>query len=476
GPRPPAGRGARRRARRVHAAPRHRPRARPRPARRPPDPGVAVRLGGRHRARGLLRGAGRPVAAPPPRAHGVEAPARRLVLRQPPGGRGLRADRPRDARDRRVVGPRRPERPAGQLRPHLRPHHRLGGLRLRERAVRRRVPRVQPLAGGGTGGGLGRRPPGRRAPPGPRGVPRGARPLAGRRPPALLHLGRARLGLGRGAAQPDRRGDRLQRDHLARDGALRRRGLVAQRRGVRRLLRPVRPPFGVRDARPRPRRAPAALRAAAARRAAGHGRGGRGDDRDGHLRRALAGRPVARRLARDQRLLRRVGVLARADAAADLDRRPAARRRPRRGVLRSGDPGRALRRGQPRRGAPAPGVRALAHPDRHGLCRRPLPHLPHLPGTGDRLPRLRPDRPRVGPVRHRLLGDRLLRHQPERHVVRAGRLRGPRPRGGARARPRPRAGPLRAGAARGALAVLDARRDGRLHHPGPLAPRAGQRM
>ncbi len=49
------------------------------------------------------------------------------------------------------------------------------------------------------------------------------------------------------------------------------------------------------------------------------------------------------------------------------------------------------------------------------------------------------------------------------HVVRAGRGGRGRPRGGARAGPRPRAEALPRHAAGGALAVLDARRDGRLH-------------
>jgi hypothetical protein len=58
-------------------------------------------------------------------------------------------------------------------------------------------------------------------------------------------------------------------------------------------------------------------------------------------------------------------------------------------------------------------------------------------------------------------------------VVRAGGIRSGRPRRRADTRPRARAGRLRQGQARGALAVLDARRDGRLHVAGAVAVGAG---
>ena len=69
--------------------------------------------------------------------------------------------------------------------------------------------------------------------------------------------------------------------------------VVAQRRDVRRLLRPVRAHQPVRDARRRGRPAPAARRAAVARPAARHGAVRVRDDRHGHLRRPQPGRGVA---------------------------------------------------------------------------------------------------------------------------------------------------------------------------------------
>ena len=77
-----------------------RPRAR-RPV-GPPDPGVAVRLGGGDGAGGLVRGAGRAVAAAAARGRALAAAARRLRprARQPAGRDRVRGDRRRAARRR----------------------------------------------------------------------------------------------------------------------------------------------------------------------------------------------------------------------------------------------------------------------------------------------------------------------------------------------------------------------------------------
>ena len=104
---------------------------------------------------------------------------------------------------------------------------------------------------------------------------------------------------------------------------------------------------------------------------------------------------------------------------------------------------RALGRRRHQRRAPAARVHPLARADRDGLRRRALPDVPALRGPGDPLPRLGPVRPGLGPLRHRLGGDRLLAAEPERRLVRAGRVRGRRPRRGADPRPRPRARALR---------------------------------
>ena len=62
-----------------------------------------------------------------------------------------------------------------------------------------------------------------------------------------------------------------------------------------------------------------------------------------------------------------------------------------------------------------------ARPDRGGLRRRALPDVPRLRGPGDHLPGLGPVRAGLGPVRHGQLGDRLHRLPAGGHLVRAGR-------------------------------------------------------
>ena len=102
-----------------------------------------------------------------------------------------------------------------------------------------------------------------------------------------------------------------------------------------------------------------------------------------------------------------------------------------------------------------------------------LPHAPAVRGPGDLLPRVGPAGPRLGPLRHRLAGDRLHVPQPERDLVPAGRVRRRRPRRGADPRARPRARALPRPQAGRPLAVLDARGDGRLHDAGAVAARTG---
>ena len=72
--------------------------------------------------------------------------------------------------------------------------------------------------------------------------------------------------------------------------------------------------------------------------------------------------------------------------------------------------------------------------------------------------------------------DRLHARGGERHLVLAGGLHRHRARGRPDAGSRSRARAVRPGSAGGALAVLDARGDGGLHEPGPVAALAGQRL
>ena len=68
--------------------------------------------------------------------------------------------------------------------------------------------------------------------------------------------------------------------------------------------------------------------------------------------------------------------------------------------------------GRHSRGELARTLRALAHPDRARLRRRPLLLAARLPGPGDGLPDLRPARPRLGHLRHRARDHRLRRRSP----------------------------------------------------------------
>ena len=122
-----------------------------------------------------------------------------------------------------------------------------------ERAVRRRLPGVQPVARDRPGGGVGRADRFARASCRRRSSTR----RLGRWPAAVGIFAFATLELvasnGDKPDTPRGRGARLLRGHLHRDGALRRRALDRARRGLRRLLQPVLAHLAVRDARRRGR-------------------------------------------------------------------------------------------------------------------------------------------------------------------------------------------------------------------------------
>ena len=217
----------------------------------------------------------------------------RACAREPPGRDPVRGDRRRAARDRRRgrlcragVGRRQP-------RADVHHDHVLGRPRGALDPVRRRLPLVQPLACDRPRGRRHGRPAGPGAPP----VPRAARPLAGRRRAADVHVDRARGRVGRHSEHPRDGGGRLHGRHARRAVGLGSGELDPSRRGVLGLLQPAVAHQRVRDAEPGGRAAAAAGRAAAARPGARHGRGRDGHDRHGHVRRAQSGGALERRRA-----------------------------------------------------------------------------------------------------------------------------------------------------------------------------------
>ena len=144
------------------------------------------------------------------------------------------------------------------------------------------------------------------------------------------------------------------------------------------------------------RRAPAARRAAAARQGRRDGRVRHGDDRHGHVRRALPGAAVEEPVGRRRRRARRARDRG-ADRVEDRrDVRAAARRGAGGGLLPARDRGRAV--GRRRDVLLAPGVRLHPHvrADRRRLRRRALPDVPRLRGPGDHLPGARTPSGRAG--------------------------------------------------------------------------------
>ena len=232
-------------------------------------------------------------------------------------------------------------------------------------------------------------------------------------------------------------------------------------------------PFGERDGRLVVR--DAARRASpGARRAPGTARVRRGHARLGRLRRlqplVASGRtcaptsraPYIARLARHRRAARDA---ARARRAARL--RPA-----RRGRLSRGGPDRGARRSD----GDAPLVPEFVpqpRPDRARLRGRALLHVLLVdPGPVRDPARVRPVRLRLGPVRHDRLRAEHRAVLAEHRLVRPGRRarRRARRRAGGRARPGGHDPPR---ARRAALAVRDARADGRLHRRRAVAALAG---
>ena len=263
-------------------------RARPRPGRQagPADPALAVRVGGRGGARGLLRRPRRAVAAPAP---GERARARRADRARGAGGAVRCAGRGR-LRRRGVGGLR--GHSVGDRQPRADVHLRglLGGDPVRHRAARRRLRGLQPVAGGGARRRLGlrARAPRRRAARAD-GLPAMAGTLAGRAGDPGLRVGRAGL---RQQGRPQPAGDdgaALCRGAARRDEPLRHRRVVAQRRRVRRVLPAVLDALAAALARAHAVRAPAAGRRAEAEGRAGHRADAVHDDRHRQLRRPLAG-------------------------------------------------------------------------------------------------------------------------------------------------------------------------------------------
>ena len=405
------GPGRRRGGRRRRAGAAGRAGARDRPAHDPADPGVAVRAGPR-RSCSWSRSSALAVLWPSPRLQ--EPPWRPL-----PGGLGrvlgsqvvevaLRRDRRRAVRDRDLRRLRGRRLGARQPRADVHPDRLLGRPGVRQRAVRRRVPRVQPVA----------RDPAAGHP----AVPRALGPLPRRARAARLHVGRAGLRLGRGAGRPDHRRGRLHRLHARDAGGLRDRGVDRA------------------TARPSPSTSTSSRACRCGRRATASSACGRrsagcrgwtrcrarslfvvGDDRHGHVRRVQPGRSSGT-TSRSTSPTRSTG------SSGSTPRR---RSSPRSGCCsasrssarfyRLGIDGARSVGGDIDAARAAAGLRPHARADRDGLRRRALPDVPAVRGPGDVLPRVRPARARLGPVRHRVARDRLHVPEPERDVVPAGR-------------------------------------------------------
>ena len=208
-------------------------------------------MGRGDRARRLLCRARGPVAAAAAReAELAAAPRRdRPGAGQPGGGDRLRRDRCLPVRADRLRGARRHREHDRQLGADLHLRHLLARLRAAQPAVRRRVPRVQPVEGDRPGGGMGRAEGDARGAAGAARLPGVARPLArGRRDLRLRRDGADCLGRRQPPHARGRRA-RLLGPDLHRDGALRRGALGGARRGVLGLLQPVLAYLAGRDAR-----------------------------------------------------------------------------------------------------------------------------------------------------------------------------------------------------------------------------------
>ena len=316
------------------------------------------------------------------------------------------------------------------------------------------------------------------------GLPGAARPLAGGGR-ASSRSRRLELVVSNGD-QPDsagHRGARLLGDHVRRrwrSTASRR--WMRPRRGLLRLLQPVRADLAVGDARRRARPAHAAV---------GPRRSSRPLPGPWPLLAVMIGSVIVRRRSRRRRrgttsrrtssqFFQRLGLL----AAAARSRRRSCRADRRRAVRRRLLP--ARRRSGRRASAAASAHGALADAFAHSLVPIALAYVAAhyftlLLFQGQAIwlyPRLsRPAREGHRHLRHGRHADRLRRHRRERapgtgrwRFVVVGHV------AALIARARPGAGALRRREAGRALAVLDARGDGRLHEPRAVAAVAVERM
>ena len=289
----------------------------------------------------------------PASAAGPLAPRERLGSRRAaaqPRDRGAGGSARRGAADhRRLLGPGGDRGSRPQLLADLRLRHVLARAGAAERALRRRLPRLQPVARDRAH--LLGRVPARRAPVASSRarLSRAPRPLAGRRRHPRLRLAGARLRGQRAQHRPaarDRGGrdPRLHGDHVRGDGPVRGRALDREGGGVLGLLPHVLDAFAARGSR----RAAGAAQAAGGRHPLGErarlAGAGAGHDRRDQLRRRHRGRAGEP----DHRHLRR-----------------AARRRPGRG------------RGLPRQRDAVDGDR-----DRRRLAAVPARHPRHAHGQG----------------------------------------------------------------------------------------------
>ena len=302
---------------------------------------------------------------------------------------------------------------AGQLGADVPPDHVLGRAGVRVDPVRRRLPRVQPVAGDRAAAAVAE--------------PARTRSGSGAGPPRSGCSSSPGSSSSRAGARTRRRSSRPRSATrvltLAAQFVLRRRDVDAPRRGVRGLLQHVRAHVG------RSRRATACSACGAPLGGlprldpvAGHGRVRDRDDRHGHLRRPLPGPAVEGRLGRPRRRARRARDR-RADGVEDRrDVRAAARRR-RSSPASTGSGSRARARsaagsrsselelGFIHTLVPIAAVYVAAH------------YLTFLLFEGQAIIYLASDPfgAGLGPLRHGQLGDRLLGLPAGGHVVRAGR-------------------------------------------------------
>ncbi|CAA9469790.1 MAG: hypothetical protein AVDCRST_MAG69-4, partial [uncultured Solirubrobacteraceae bacterium] len=363
----------------------------------PPRPGLALLVGRRRGAGGLLRGAGRPVAQAPAAAAPPRGAAGRALARAHLQVRGgpRRPDRRHAPGRHRLRRSRRLADRAEQPRARDDLHRLLARAGAAEHALRRRLPLAEPVARGRAGRRLGRQAPGLR---------RRRRAAAVSRPPGLLarhaddlrvRLPGARVSGRRRPADALHRGDRLQRDHLDRDGLVRGRALGGPWGGLLRVLRAAGADLRLVAGRADHHAPAVPLGAAGLAAAAGRRRAAGGDDRHRLLRRLLRVGALAGPHRRDRHVAHQQRRLARAGAGARLRRRAPPRCAADLRLLPARRHGGAVLRadlGEHRRAGAD--VRPFAGADRVRLRRRALRQPAPARGPGARVPG-------VGPARQR---------------------------------------------------------------------------